>query len=65
MLYEVITLTNAVKHSRCTRVTVTLSCEPGSGDPDSAAPLLTAEVRDDGVGIPDTRSRTGMGLKIV
>ena len=58
-------LTNAVKHSRCTRVTVTLSCEPGSEDPDSAVPLLTAEVRDDGVGIPDTRSRTGMGLKIM
>jgi signal transduction histidine kinase len=47
-------LANARRHARASEVTVTLSYTPD---------VVLVDVRDDGVGLPDGRPTTGMGLR--
>jgi signal transduction histidine kinase len=50
-------VTNVVRHSRATRVTITVSAGPRDGDPRAA---LRVTVTDDGVGLPPVAGRSGL-----
>ena len=57
-LYHIVeeALNNAVKHSKCSEISIQLQRRPEE---------LVISVRDDGTGLPKVRSQTGLGLKIM